>query len=168
MSQKCLHQRIVNTTIVKFFTIVLQYNSNFRIILQHNSKKNIYIFYSLLCLALQFPSLSLFSVSPSALSSLQTQTPPNINININITHHPPLLKLNRFTLTLSIAEASHGVSSQTHLQIPLPIHPHPLQLPSLLPKLHTASHLRPISKSLYRFNLTMTRLINPTLQIVPI
>ena len=71
--------------------------------------KKIYIFYStfvcsgnfsLVCLLPHFPSLSLFSVSPSALSSLQTQTPPNININI--THHPPLLKLNRFTLTLTI------------------------------------------------------------------
>ena len=132
-------------------------------------KKNLYFIppfvcsrnFSLLCLVLHFPSLSLFSVSPSALSSLQTQTP--LNININITHHPPLLKLNRFTLILSIAEASHDVSSQTHLQIPLPIHPHPLQLPSPLPKLHTASHLRPISKSLYRFTLTLTRLINPRL-----
>ena len=55
--------------------------------------------FSLLCLVLHFPSLSLFFVSPSALSFLQTQTPPNININI--THHPPLLKLNRFTININ-------------------------------------------------------------------
>ena len=53
MSQKCLHQRMLNTTIVKNFTIVLQYNSNFRIVLQHNSKKKKYILFHL-CLLRKF------------------------------------------------------------------------------------------------------------------
>ena len=131
MSQKCLHQRMLNTTIVKNFTIVLQYNSNFRIVLQHNSKKKIYILFHL-CLLRKF----LFALSgtsfPFSLFVLRISICSIVSSDPNSSqhqhqHHTPssIAKLNRFTLTLSIAEASHGVSSQTHLQIPLPIHPHP-------------------------------------------
>ena len=80
--QKRLYQRIVYPTIAKNFAIVLQYNSKVRIVLSQYSKKKLYILFtfsseiSLSSISLfQFSSLSSFSVSPSALSSLQTQTP---------------------------------------------------------------------------------------------
>ena len=66
---------MLNSTIANFFAIVLQYNSN-------KYSKNKIVFYSLfspeislLSLIIQLSSLSSFSLSPSALSSLQTQTP---------------------------------------------------------------------------------------------
>ena len=107
--------------------------------------KEKYIFYSTL-----FPPKFLFplsryfsallsllcSVSPSALSSLQTQTAYSSQHQHQ--HHTPC----------GFAEAQ-------------PIHPHP----SPLPTLHTASHLRPISKSLYRFTLTLNRFNQTHLQI---
>ena len=77
--QKRLYQRIVYPTIAKIFAIVLQYNSKVRIVLSQYSKKKLYILFtfsseiSLSSISLfQFSSLSSFSVSPSALSSLQT------------------------------------------------------------------------------------------------
>ena len=80
--QNALHQRMLNPTIANFFAILLQYNSKARIVLQQYSKKNIYIFYSLFLpkflssiSLFQFSSLCSFFVSPSAFSSLQTQTP---------------------------------------------------------------------------------------------
>ena len=79
-----MHQRIVNPTIANFFVILLQYNSKVRIVELYcsNILKNIIIFYllfppkmSLSSISLfKFSSLSSFSVSPSALSFLQTQT----------------------------------------------------------------------------------------------
>ena len=79
-----MHQRIVNPTITNFFVILLQYNSKVRIVELYcsNILKNIIIFYllfppemSLSSISLfKFSSLSSFSVSPSALSFLQTQT----------------------------------------------------------------------------------------------
>ena len=45
MTKKRLHQKIVNTTIAKSFVIVLQYNSNFKIVLQQYSKKYKYILF---------------------------------------------------------------------------------------------------------------------------
>ena len=56
---------------------------------------------------------------------------------------------------LSSLQTQTAYSSQHHTPCGFaeaqPIHPHP----SPLPTLHTASHLRPISKSLYRFTLTL-------------
>ena len=79
MPQKHLHQRIVYPTITKNFAIVLQYNSKVRIVLLQYSKKKLYILFTFSS-EISLSSISLFqfsslSVSPSALSSLQTQTP---------------------------------------------------------------------------------------------
>ena len=136
---------MLNHTIANFFAIVLQYCSTM--------VKEKYIFYSTLFppkflspLSRYFSSLLslLSSVSPSALSSLQTQTayssqhqhqhhtPCSIAEAQPIHPHPsplPTLHTASHLRPISIAEASHGVShgvsSQTYLQIPLPIHPHP-------------------------------------------
>ena len=84
-AQSAQHQRIVNRGIANFFAILLQYNSKGRIHCSSIFKKKIYIFIyiyifhdafsskiSLLSLSLfMFSSLSSFSVSPSALSSLK-------------------------------------------------------------------------------------------------
>ena len=92
------------------------------------------------------------SVSPSALSSLQTQTPPNINVNI--THHPPSLKLNRFTLThLHCRSFTRRLISDPS---PNPFTDSPSPSTDLI---------RHISKSLYRFTLTLNRFIQTHLQI---
>ena len=68
---------MLNPTIANFFAIVLQYNSNSSIL--KKKKKFLFTFspeISLTAISLfQFSSLSFFFVSPSALSSLQTQTP---------------------------------------------------------------------------------------------
>ena len=79
MSQKRLHQRIVYLTIAKNFAIVLQYNSKVRIVLLQYSKKKLYILFTFSS-EISLSSISLFrfsslSVSPFALSPLQTQTP---------------------------------------------------------------------------------------------
>ena len=79
MSQKRLHQRIVYLTIAKNFAIVLQYNSKVRIVLLQYSKKKLYILFTFSS-GISLSSISLFqfsslSVSPSALSSLEAQTP---------------------------------------------------------------------------------------------
>ena len=79
MSQKRLHQRIVYLTIVKNFAIVLQYNSKVRIVLLQYSKKKLYILFTFSS-EISLSSISLFQfsslfVSPSALSSLEAQTP---------------------------------------------------------------------------------------------
>ena len=79
MPQKHLHQRIVYPTITKIFAIVLQYNSKVRIVLLQYSKKKLYILFTFSS-KISLSSISLFqfssfTVSPSALSSLQTQTP---------------------------------------------------------------------------------------------
>ena len=79
MSQKRLHQRIVYLTIAKNFAIVLQYNSKVRIVLLQYSKKKLYILFTFSS-EISLSSISLFQfsslfVSPSALSSLEAQTP---------------------------------------------------------------------------------------------
>ena len=76
--KKLLHQGIVNGSIANFFAILLQYNSKHRIVLFIVLQKKKYftppIFPEISLSSLSFflfSSLSSFSVSPSALSSLK-------------------------------------------------------------------------------------------------
>ena len=70
---------MLNSTIANFFAIVLQYNSKNCTVASILKKKYFFIPFSpkisLLYLIIQLSSLSSFSLSQSALSSLQTQTP---------------------------------------------------------------------------------------------
>ena len=82
-----------------------------------------------------FSSLFSFFVSPSALSSLQTQTPSFSQHQHQ--HHTPssIVEASPSLSPISIAEASHGLSFIFHRIVAQPIHPH--LSPSL--KLHTTS-----------------------------
>ena len=83
MTQKRVYQQMVKLTIANFFAIVLQYNSNFRIVLQLYSKKKNIFYFTVSFLSIHSLLSSLFSLlyslfRPNTISSLSSFSLPSL------------------------------------------------------------------------------------------